>query len=101
MTLIPTNDPTVDLLGSLPRNAKIQDVASIQQSQESLGASNQPLQNVIYLCDKKKWLFQFLNDIQINGIDKASHQEELGNRYLAGGSSETISQVLYFLIVPN
>ncbi|KAL7983634.1 hypothetical protein Chor_000510 [Crotalus horridus] len=41
VTLIPTNDPTVDLPGSLPRNAKIKDVASIQQCQESLGALNQ------------------------------------------------------------
>lgn len=51
--LIPTNDPTVDLPGSLPRNAKIKDVASIQQCQESLGALNQPPQNVIDLCDTK------------------------------------------------
>ncbi|ETE59394.1 Trefoil factor 2, partial [Ophiophagus hannah] len=45
VTLIPRNEPTVDLLGSRPRNVKIQDVASVQQCQESLGASNQPLQN--------------------------------------------------------
>jgi len=46
VTLIPRNDLTVDLLESLLSNAEIQDVASVQQCQKSLGALNQPLQNI-------------------------------------------------------